>query len=73
MNCDRQVAYATVYWHDRDMSFVIAGFYVVVDSKHRNNIISIIPTVTYVSFDSIVNDITSALPRFQISAKEAKS
>ena len=73
MNCDSQVAYATVYWHDGDMSFLIAGFYVSVDSKHRNNIVSIIPAVTYVSFDSVVNDITSAQPHFQISAKEAKS
>ena len=70
MNCDWQVPYATVYWHDRDMSFLAVGFHVVVDS---NNIVPIIPTVTYVSFDSIVNDITSAQPNFQISKREAKS
>ena len=73
MNCDRQIAYATVYLHDRDMLLLVAGFPVAVDSKHRNNIVSIIPTATYVSFDSIVKDITSARSHFQISEREATS
>ena len=50
--CNRQAGYAAVHRHHTDMSLLVAGYHVTVDTKHR---VSIIPTVTY-------EDITSAKP-----------